>query len=118
MAINPNHTVIGLFDERGLADKAVEDLRNAGFSADQIFYSGPGENPSTDFWHGIRGLFTADKATSHKDLARQLRDLGFSDDEISNYQNQYDIGRTVVAVKAAGREDDALAILRADGAHN
>ncbi len=118
MAINPQHTVIGLFDERGLADKAVDDLQNAGYSADQIYYSGPGENPDTDFWRGIRGLFTHDKAASHDELARHLKDLGFSDDEINNYQNQYDIGRTVVAVKAAGREDDALAIMRADGAHN
>src|SRR5205085_1165657 len=110
VAINPQHTVIGLFDERGLADKAVDDLQNAGFSADQIYYSGPGQNPDTDFWHGIKGLFTHDKATSHNELARQLKDLGFSDDEISNYQNQYDIGRTVVAVKAASREDEALVL--------
>ena len=115
MAANAHQTVVSVFDERGMADKAVDDLQNAGFSSDAIYYAGPGENPDTDFWHGIKSLFTRDKTTLHSDLARELRNLGFSDEEIRHYQNEYDIGRTVVAVKAPGREEEALEILRTDG---
>ena len=33
-------------------------------------------------------------------------------------KNEYDIGHMIVTVKAPGREEEALAILRANGAHN
>jgi hypothetical protein len=54
----------------------------------------------------------------HHPLAKELKDLGFSDDEIDHYENEYHIGRTIVAVKAPGREEEALAILRTNGGHN
>jgi hypothetical protein len=122
MAINAQRTVVGVFDERAEAENAIEDLQNAGFSSDQIYYSGSDENHSekhdTDFWQGITRLFTHSKATPHDALAQHLRDLGFSDDEIDHYEDQHRIGHFIVAVKAPGREEDVLAILRANGAHN
>ncbi|TMD47126.1 MAG: hypothetical protein E6I93_14730, partial [Chloroflexi bacterium] len=68
MAINAQQTVVGVFNDRALADAAVEELQNAGFSSDQIYYSGPGENPHTDFWQGIKRFFTHDRATAHDEL--------------------------------------------------
>ena len=122
MAMNAQRAVLGVFDERGLAEKAIEDLQNAGFSADQIYYSGPGENQEeyfdTAFWQGITRIFSHGKTTSHDALSKQLKDLGFSDDEILRYDNEYHIGHPIVAVKAPGREEEALAILRENGAHN
>jgi hypothetical protein len=118
MAMNAQETVIGVFDDRGLADKAVEELRIAEFSSSQIYYSGSGENPKNDFWQGIKSLFTHGKATSHDALAYQLKDLGLSDDEIRHYDDEYHSGRTIVAVKTPSREQEALVILRANGAHN
>lgn len=117
MAINARQIVVGVFDERGLADTAVNDLQNAGFSPDQIYYSGTGENPGNDFWHEIRSLFSREKTVSRDDIARELRDLGLTDDEIRYYENEYNNGRTIVAVNAPGRADQALEILRADGGH-
>jgi hypothetical protein len=122
MAMNAQRTVVGVFDERAGAENAIEALQNAGFSSDQIYYSATdengGERHNTDFWQGITRLFTHSKATPHDALANHLRDLGFSDDEIDHYENEHQIGHFVVAVKAAGHEEDALAILRENGAHS
>jgi hypothetical protein len=122
MVMNAQRTVVGIFDERGMADKAVEDLQNTGFRSDQIYYSGPDEddekNHATDFWQAITRVFAHGKRSSHGPLAKELKDLGFTDDEIDYYENQYHLGRTIVAVKAPGREEEALATLRVNGAHN
>jgi len=122
MTMNAQRTVVGVFDERAGAENAIEDLQNAGFSSDQIHYSGSDEEHrekrTTAFWQGITRLFTHGKATPHDALAEQLRDLGFSDDEIDRYENQHHIGHLIVAVKADGREEEALAILRTNGAHD
>jgi hypothetical protein len=118
MAMNVQQTVVGVFNERGSADKAVEDLQNAGFSSDQIYYSGSGENPDIDFWHGIKRFFTHDRTAAHDDLTEDLKDFGLSDDEIRRYDDQYHYGRTIVAVKTPDRREEALAILRENGASN
>ena len=122
MAMNAQRTVVGVFDERAAAEDAIEDLQNAGFSSDQIYYSGSDEghreNRGTAFWQGITRFFTHAKDTPHDPFAQQLRDLGLSDDEIRRYDDEYHNGRTLIAVKAAGRAEEALAILRASGAYN
>lgn len=93
-----------------------------GFTSDQIYYSGPGgdekEYFDTAFWREVRKHLFYGKAVSHDDLTKQLKTLGFSDDEIARYDSEYHNGRVIVAVKALGREEEALAILRVNGAHN
>ena len=122
MAMNAQRTIVGVFDERAAAEDAIEDLQNAGFSSDQIYYSGSDEDHREDrdtgFWQGITRFFTHAKDTPHDPFAQQLRDLGLSDDEIRHYDDEYHSGRTLVAVKASGREEEALAILRTNGAHS
>ena len=119
MAIYAHQTAVGVFDDDDLADEAVEGLRNAGFSSGQIYYFGHAESEKhgTNFWQGVARAFTRDKTPSHEALANQLRSLGLSDDESSYYDNQYDIGHTIVAVKVPGREEEALDIMRDNGAH-
>jgi len=119
MAIYAHQTAVGVFDDDDLADEAVEGLRNAGFTTGQIYYSGHAESEKhgTNFWQGFARAFTRDKPPSHEELANQLRDLGLSDDESRYYENQYDIGHTIVAVKAPGREEEAFDIMRDKGAH-
>jgi hypothetical protein len=119
MAIYAHQTAVGVFDENDMADEAVDDLRNAGFSSGQIYYSGHAESEKhgTNFWQGVAKVFTPDKTPSHEALATQLRDLGLSEEESRYYENQYDIGHTIVAVKAPGREEEALDIMREKGAH-
>lgn len=117
MAIN-HQTVVGLFDERGMADRAVNALEQAGFAPEQIYYSGSGENPQTTFWQAIRTFFTRSDTTTEHELDRELKDRGFSSDEVDNYRREFELGRTLLAINAPGREDEALAILRANGAHS
>lgn len=118
MAMNVQQTAVGVFDERGLADKAVEELQNAGFRSDQIYYSGSSENPDTDFWHGIKGFFTHNRDASHDDLTKDLKDFGLSDDDVRRYDSEYHLGKTIVAIKSPDRREEALTILNANGAHN
>ena len=119
MAIYAHQTAVGVFDDDDMADEAVDELRNAGFSSDQIYYSGHAESEKhgTNFWQGLTKVFTSAKTSSHEALANQLKDLGLSDDESRYYENQYDIGHVIVAVKAPGREEEALDIMRDKGAH-
>lgn len=118
MAINAHQTVFGLFDESGLADNAVADLEQAGFASDQLYYSGPGESRQTDYWQGIKRFFSREDTSTEHDLDRELKELGFSDEEMDSYKRQYELGQTIVAVKAPGREDEALGILLRNGAHS
>ena len=118
MTTNARSTVVGVFDERGEADNAVYNLQNAGFAANQIYYSGSGDNPDTDFWHEIKSLFSRDKTTADNTIGNELKGLGLSDDEVHHYENEYNNGRTIVAVNAAGRTENALAIMRENGAQN
>jgi len=119
MAIYAHQTAIGVFDDDDLADEAVDVLHNAGFRSGQIYYSGHAESEKhgTNFWQEFARVFTSDKPPSHEALANQLRDLGLSDDESRYYDNQYDIGHTIVAVNAPGREEEAFDIMRDKGAH-
>ena len=64
----------------------------------------------------LMDVFTA-KPLHGNQLAVFTDARGLSDDEIRHYENEYDIGHAVVAVNAPGREEEALAIMRANGAH-
>jgi hypothetical protein len=119
MAINAHQTVVGIFDEGGMADKAVNDLERAGFTSDQLYYAGPGQSPETNYWQGIKRFFVhSDTSSTEHDLDQELKDLNLSDEEIDSYKRQFELGRTIVAIKAPGREDEALSIMRTNGGHS
>lgn len=107
---NPN--LMCVFDEPAMADDAVNTLESAGFGADQIYYS---SRPNTSgFFASLRNLFTTNDDTN---VSHDLKDLGLTSDEAKYYQQQYRAGRAIVAVRAEGRDQDALSILRSFGAH-
>lgn len=118
MPINAQRSVAVIFDGRTQAEVAIEALQNAGFSSDQIYYSGTERAPKAPFWKGITRLFAREKATPGDPLAPHLSALGFSNDEIDPYISAHHAGRFVVAVKAPERADEALTILRANGGHD
>ncbi len=122
MAIKAQGTVIGVLDDRGSADATIDELQNAGFSSDQVYYSGPEEGHAedhlTDFWQGIKRFFLHGKRTAQDPLGKELQELGLTDEEIDHYENEYHLGHIIVAVKAPGREEEALAVLRENGAHD
>ncbi len=108
-------TFVGVFDEEASADNAVSALEQAGFSPNQIYYSGH-QAAHGGFLAGLKSIFTGeDTATST--VTDDLAAFGLSQKEVSYYENQYQEGRTVVAVQTSGKEQEAASILRSHGAH-
>src|SRR5687767_14237774 len=51
-------------------------------------------------------------------LAGALREWGFSEHEATYYHGELEAGRTIVTVRADGRQDEARAILQRNGAYD
>ncbi len=112
-------TVVGVFDERSAAERAIEALYNAGFQGDQIRFSGSGGNTGTGFVASLKNLFSGDDASRNSSaVANDLTHMGLSRDESSYYAQEYENGRSIVAVSAQGREQDALTILRTNSGYD
>ncbi len=112
-------TVIGVFDESGNADRAIDALQNAGFSSGQIHRSGRGTAAAGGFLEGVRNFFTGDDtAASGGHVADDLTNMGVSNDEAQYYENEYNNGRTIVSVNAGDRAEEAKTILDTSGAYN
>lgn len=154
MAMSQSSPVVGVFTERGAADRALEQLQNAGFSNEQIRFEqqeatpGPFATPggvtgggltgvpasaggmastpaSADTLHepkrpggligGIKRLFAG---RTDARIADDLVAMGVSQEEANYYQNEFELGRTIITVDAGDRRGDALAILRENGAYD
>ena len=98
MATSEQSTVVGVFTDDAEADQAVDELRSVGFSDDEISVSRHGETTAT----------TAD------DFMR----MGVPELDAGYYQGELDAGRTIVLVRAAGLQEQALGILREHGAYD
>ena len=109
-------TVIGVFDEGAMADQAVDALESAGFSAGQIHRHGH-QGTGGGFLSGLKNLFGGDQAAT-ADSANDFNDLGLSNDESTYYESESQAGHHIVSVRADGREEEAMSILRANGAYN
>ena len=112
-------TVIGVFDEAGNADRAIDALQNAGFDNSQIHHSGRAAAATGGFFEGVKNFFTGDDtATNGGHVASDLTGMGVSNDEAQYYENEYNNGRTVVSVNAGDRAEEAKSILDTNGAYN
>ena len=112
-------TIIGVFDEAGMADQAINSLQNAGFSTDQIYHTGRAAAGS-GFWSGLKSFFggndTMNESGAH--VANDLEGMGVSDDEANYYENEYNNGHTVVAVRADNNAENAWSLMQTNGAYN
>ena len=158
-----NFTVVGVFENHSQADKAVNELRDAGFSEDQIGVAlknpvgsstktikeegtEAGEGAITGVIAGLGigalaglgvlagvipvigpaiaagtlGVIVSNAAAGAgiAGLIGALIGAGIPEDEAKYYESEFQAGRTIVTVKANGRSDEALAILRANGAYD
>jgi uncharacterized protein (TIGR02271 family) len=105
--------VVGVFDDRAQAEQAVDELMRVGFSNDEIRYSGHGAS-SGGMLETLKSLFTGqDTGRVYDDLV----DLGVSADDASYYQQEFEAGRTIVAVLAGGRMQDATSIMARYGGY-
>jgi uncharacterized protein (TIGR02271 family) len=173
MATNQNSVVVGVFEDEERAQRAVTELKSAGFDDGQIgFAMRGGESVSADMGDGdtettgmsdtdtrggtreggVMGAITgaslgsivgaaaalllpgvgpvlaggilaaaltgAAVGAATGGLAGALREWGFSEHEAAYYHGELEAGRTIVTVRADGREDEARAILQSNGGYD
>ena len=118
MAMPERSTVVGVFTEPGLADRAIDELERAGFRDDQISLS---RHEDTDRNVGIVGRITSllsELKGSDRSIVKRLVSMGLPEEEARYYQSELELGRTIVTVEAGDRREDALEILRSNGGYD
>ena len=107
-------TMIAVFATRDQANQAIDNLRHAGFSYDQIRLVERGTN---SFVENLKSLFTGQATTSTNSAEDWMR-IGVPEQDARNYQSELDAGRSIVLLKAVGNPEQALSILRQSGAYD
>ena len=99
-------TIVGVFEDQAQADLAVNELRSAGFSDDQVNLEvHSAKVAGEDIPAEEQGAEAEEEYTAAEMTPGVLR-------------GKPEVNRTVVTVQAAGREQEALAILHHNGANN
>jgi uncharacterized protein (TIGR02271 family) len=101
MTTTQGSTVIALFNDENMAQQAVKALLDAGFSSDQISFAGHGT--TRGLLAGLKSFFTGE-AMSTGGAYDDLTGRGLPEQDAQYYQQQFDAGRSVVAV--SGDESD------------
>jgi hypothetical protein len=106
-------TMIAVFADREQAERAIDDLRHAGYSYDQIRLVRRGSNSFID---NVKSMFSQTAATtsSPDDWMR----VGIPEQDARNYQNEIDAGRSIVLLKSVDNPEQALGIMRRSGAYD
>jgi len=115
MAVSERTLVAGVFISDEQARRAIDELRHSGFSDDQIRVAGPGTRPG-GFLESLKALFVG-QGTSDAQMANDFIRLGVPEYEARYYQGEIKAGRTVVLVKAPGGQQEAMEIMRHNGAY-
>jgi hypothetical protein len=155
-------TVVGVFEERALAERAADALRQAGFSDDDIGFAvrdGARESIVTEDEEtsnagegAVAGMVTggllggvaaaavsllipgigpvlgggllaatlsgAAAGAAAGGLLGALTGLGVSEEEARYYESEFQAGRTILTVRADGRTDEAVTIMRRHGGYD
>lgn len=105
--------VAAVFNDRTQAEQAVNALQNAGFSDDQIRYTGHGASGG-GILASLKNLFTGEETES---VSNDLVSMGVSQDDASYFQREYEAGRSIVTVLAGERMQEATALLTRYGGY-
>src|SRR5947207_15511296 len=114
MPTNEQSTIIAVFVNRDQANQAIDNLRHAGFSYEQIRLVEHGTN---SFVETLKSLFTG-QTTATTNSADDWMRIGVPEQDAHNYQSELDAGRSIVLIKAVGSPEQALSILRQSGAYD
>ncbi len=115
---NNGPTIVGVFDESGTGDAAVDALRQAGFEEEQIYYSARPNAGAGGFVGTLKAFFTTGVTADSENIEHTLTGMGLTDDEADYYDTEYREGHKIIAVRTDNRYEDALGILRENGGHN
>lgn len=165
MTTQTRSSVVGVFTDRAQAQRAVNELKRAGFTDDQIgvlgrdtkevasedrvegetdSYAAEGAATGLAAGAGIGALWglgilagalpaigpaiaggtlavllsSAAAGAAAAGLAGALIGMGIPKEEAEYYESEFKAGRILVTVTATGREDEARAILRRNGAYD
>lgn len=113
MTTTERATLIAVLADRGQADRAIDELRRAGVSYGQIRLVERGAG----FFDSLKGWFTG-METTRALTVEDLRSLGVAEQDASFYQSELQAGHCLVLVNAPGYLEQALAILRQNGAYD
>lgn len=112
MAVMALSTVIGVFADHDQANRAIDELRRAGYSYGRIRLV---ERGSGSFMDTLRGMFTG-QASATSSSADDLMRMGMQEHDARTYQNELDNGRAIVIMNADDRPEQAFSIMRQAGA--
>jgi hypothetical protein len=114
MTTSERSTVLAVFADRDQANQAIDDLRRAGFSYNEITLA---ERGAGSFLDSFKSWFTGQETTSAKTPDDWMK-LGVPEQDAHYYQSQLDAGRAIVIVNAGGQPELALNFLRQRGAYD
>src|SRR5579863_6319899 len=114
MTTTDRATIVGIFTDDSQAQQAIQALEQAGFSNDQITYSGHGTS-SGGFLAGLKSFFTGDDYSTGG-AYNDLVGMGMPEDDARLYAREYDAGRSIVAV-TGGRAQEASALMAQYGGY-
>jgi len=114
MTTTPQPLVVAAFPDRSQAEQAITQMRTAGFRDDQIRYWVGAS--SGGFLETIKSAFSGQEGTSSR-VYDDLTDLGMPEADARLFQQEADAGRTIVAVLAADRHQEAIDLLASCGGY-
>ena len=106
-------TMIAVYADRDRANQAIDNLRRAGYSYDQIRLV----ERANSFVESLKSLFTG-QTTATTNSAEDWMKIGVPEQDARNYQRELDAGRSIVLIKAIGNPEQALGILHQSGAYD
>ena len=115
MAMTEESMVIGVFRDHALAERAIDELRHAGFRNDQINLLG---HTSGNALGGILNLFSSNKNTTTTAAPNELASSGIAEEDMPFYQRELEAGNFVVTVQPYGHQKEAQDILHQHGAYD
>lgn len=118
MAMTERSTLVGVFTEPGVADRAIEELEDAGFRDDQLSLSRKADaDRDVSFIGRITSLFP-DLTGSERDIVKRLVSMGVPEEDARYYQSELELGRSLVTVEAGDRREDAIEIINSNGGYD
>ncbi|HEY4032751.1 MAG TPA: YsnF/AvaK domain-containing protein [Ktedonobacteraceae bacterium] len=111
-----NALVVAVFDDNAVAESAINDLRNTGFSNDEILYSS--RQKRGGFFENLKSWITGEETASIGDVAKNLKDMGVPDEAANYYARERDAGHPIIAVSSPGHEQNARNVLSRHGGHS
>jgi uncharacterized protein (TIGR02271 family) len=108
--------VVAVFDNSAMAEQAINDLKDKGFSNDEILYSS--RQGRGGFLDNLKSWITGEETASIGDVAKNLRDMGVPDEAANYYANEREAGHPIVAVNSPGHELNARNVLSRYGGHS